>query len=1680
MNFKVALKTINQEGHLAYEYNPFRNYRLNEDVIFYDGQYIPIQEFLDKYTNENVALQYDKIGIYPKSKKDSNSKDKYISNLTDYLKDKTKTAVFYKKGQLVDFITDELDFDLSNPVNITPQWSYDNSVNLIINDGKNPPRIINSRFSPTERNEYQICDRKGNQDTNIYDQGEQFDIDTSLYKKTITIPELSFLGITYGGNLGIGNYHFYFKYVDEDGNESDFFAESGLVSIFIGNTADSIYSGFRHENSHKQVKFLLQNTDVSYSKVVVYYTKATSDILENAVVSAYRIEEQYLISKQGIINITGFESVTQVTLDDINMQYQQYGSVETQAVAQNMLFLANVDKPKLDYEDLADCALRFCPKLYTEKYNIDQVGNDYRGSVKNTYYDPNYIYERTGYWDDEIYRFGVVFIKSDNTLTEVFNVRGIDKLNIRTEYEPLDFLAGKNRRYINFDEFSYKILQSDNTSTNSENARGVVRIDHSEYSDIIGIKFEVAEEVITYLKEIHKIKGLFFVRQKRIPTTLCQAYTIPVDSESHTPALPLDGENYIVESFLNQKEGTLSEDFDSRKIELPAYQCRDRAAICPEYDVNSPYLNNLFTASEFTCRAYSNSSMLDKAGLQCTTKEQFTQKEAIYQPLKVLGVEDNVKLVAINDTMFSARAGEPEEAFRYAYAGIKKVSEDNRALLRGSYGPYLGITGYEDVGKLIDIKIPGYSVSNMDDYFSIRYQDKSPYFAISDRIDLYKQKVLLFDEEIKDEKEIYTFKKPFFRGDCYVCQFTHRFNRNFQDPSAPTNDEIVDVNTWKDNFKVEDGIVNKEAFDGINLGDVNAVPLGVYITLTVRSTMNLNIRAIDESIVDETAMTGHPRGFYPYSPLTTHGAYKTPEALCYNKGFEKSTSERYNFEVPDVPWIKNEFSNRIAYSNIQVNDAFQNGWRTFMGSHYRDYPKTYGSITKLVELGGNLLCVFEHGIGLIPVNERALAGEGSGGAVYINTSNVLPENPKIISDKYGSQWRESIIKTPTAVYGVDTTANKIWKTNGDSIEYISDFRIQEFLNKNISLTERELTPIIGIRNVKTHYNAFKGDVMFTFYDNLHGFTERVWNLCWNEKMQKWITFYSWVPSYSENIWNSFFSFDRNTSKWIAKLGISKSGNAFSDGITLSEVVIGPYEGNQNRHLVGALSLSNRTLPSGNDVTPTVTYSLERDNWGNYKYFFIAKLEPEEKERVKEDCPNAEYGLFIGTKLSEDTDIIPKGFNYSEFCSEFYSRKYTEGSNTITLFENGERTAHDEEDWKNKIVNTTLDTVFDEDTKKRVNLKEPINEKKRVILLNIKASITVDQKDGISSDEALAAENAYTAKADAGYYQSTVAVISKYNLQFLTTDFWKHGQAGRIDIADEIKPTYWYGKQHPFEFEFVVAENPDTHKIFNNLELISNKAEPESFHYEVIGESYDFAKDKKNMYIRQEAIKELYQYNGIDIEFDDSYKTMDNVPRNVETNRPITDEYKKPYYAKSTIFPQWYYRKDTINEIEDSYHLQKSDTERIRYDQLAGAEIVYYDNLNEFRVWNHAKAVNMKDEGRLRGNMEYKEDRWRVQINPINYVQKNEKTEDWDNVFGSNNKKLVPAETNLFNVIDTQDITQMYLPKDWTRNIVSWNNYEKNNKETKMKDKFIKIRIRYSGEDLAVISAIKTIYTISYA
>jgi hypothetical protein len=222
--------------------------------------------------------------------------------------------------------------------------------------------------------------------------------------------------------------------------------------------------------------------------------------------------------------------------------------------------------------------------------------------------------------------------------------------------------------------------------------------------------------------------------------------------------------------------------------------------------------------------------------------------------------------------------------------------------------------------------------------------------------------------------------------------------RNFADPSAPYNDEIISVNTWKDNMNLG----NADSFKDVNRGDVNAVKMGHWITVKICSNVNLSIRSVDHSWASEEGITNKPRAFFPLYARNTSGENKVPESNVYNDGYSTTLSTKYNFEMPDVPAVKNVFVTRIMYSEIAINDAFRNGFRVFTLTNYRDYTLTYGALTRLVELKGSLIAVFEHGVCLVPVNERAIAGRGAGGNVFINTSNVLPDNPMVLSDMFGT------------------------------------------------------------------------------------------------------------------------------------------------------------------------------------------------------------------------------------------------------------------------------------------------------------------------------------------------------------------------------------------------------------------------------------------------------------------------------------------------------------------------------------------------------------------------------------------------------------------------------------------------------------------------------------------------------
>ena len=565
--FEVQTYVYPTKGNLVYEYNPFRNYRLSQNMFEYKGEY---------YTEKELE---EKFGI-----KSSLDKKKWLKNIVESEDPENEGAIIqtgtdvsdqiilHEKGELVDFITDELSFSIKSPVTITPQYSYDGSVNLIINDGVNIPRMINSRFSATGRNTYEVVDRKGNNDTNIYDQGEQFDIDTSLYKRVIKIPKIKFQGVTSGGNLKVGNYHLYLKLSDADGNETDFVGETGLISIFMGfGDPKSITTGQGNQNSFKSIQLMVSNIDTAYSYVYVYYSRYSAVDQEQFNTEYIKIDKKFVVNNSGVSNIliTGLEDIIPISAADINLNYNIVDAANTATACQNMLFLGNVHKPDIPYQELSDLSLHFLPFLKQEDYQVDMNENYVISTTNKGYYDPKFIHDKTGYWGEEIYRLGVVYIMPNNELTPVFNIRGANNIfefgqnpligkdgskNLGYndgQYTEIPIYIKENdkpiRNYIQYSEVDYRVLPDVTEgskkqtyvgvlNTFTENIKGVIRFKPTKDTNTIyGLDIRIDNNALQELKKY--VKGYFFVRQTRIPTILAQGITIGIDQNAYTPCV---------------------------------------------------------------------------------------------------------------------------------------------------------------------------------------------------------------------------------------------------------------------------------------------------------------------------------------------------------------------------------------------------------------------------------------------------------------------------------------------------------------------------------------------------------------------------------------------------------------------------------------------------------------------------------------------------------------------------------------------------------------------------------------------------------------------------------------------------------------------------------------------------------------------------------------------------------------------------------------------------------------------------------------------------------------------------------------------------------------------------------------------------------------------------------------
>jgi hypothetical protein len=295
------------------------------------------------------------------------------------LKDRTNSTTEEELLGVLNIPCFEAGINITEPIDLQTEYAYDDSVNLLISDRVNPPKLVNSRFYLTNSTNYKVADRKGNIDTNIYSK-KDFKSEASLIKTVKSVVKLDFLGLSDNGNLPVGSYIFYFKLSDADGNESDFISESAPIVCHIGavNNPTAIRGGQQKENSNKLIQLRLRDLDLAYDYINVYYS-ISSDYEGVTATKSYKVLDKIRIYSSDVsFNITGFEQTEEISETDLNIQYSNFDSCTTSAVCQNINFVGNIVKDYELFKMLEQYSLLITPEIfYDDDGGIGNLDQDY-------------------------------------------------------------------------------------------------------------------------------------------------------------------------------------------------------------------------------------------------------------------------------------------------------------------------------------------------------------------------------------------------------------------------------------------------------------------------------------------------------------------------------------------------------------------------------------------------------------------------------------------------------------------------------------------------------------------------------------------------------------------------------------------------------------------------------------------------------------------------------------------------------------------------------------------------------------------------------------------------------------------------------------------------------------------------------------------------------------------------------------------------------------------------------------------------------------------------------------------------------------------------------------------------------------------------------------------------------
>ena len=246
------------------------------------------------------------------------------------------------------------------------------------------------------------------------------------------------------------------------------------------------------------------------------------------------------------------------------------------------------------------------------------------------------------------------------------------------------------------------------------------------------------------------------------------------------------------------------------------------------------------------------------------------------------------------------------------------------------------------------------------------------------------------------------------------------------------------------------------------------------------SPVNTSFRTGEHFGGESSDVNNYFRGSVASDGSLSKGDLSNTENFTFNIRHTQSNNVRTDLIAKDfLVNVINKFPNRIKVSKTKVDGELTDSWRRFPVNQYDDVDGSLGEIHKLKSFKDQLLFFQDRGIGILPINERAVIQDITGAELVLGNGSLIGKY-KYVTETSGTKHQHSVVASDNSVYYFDSLQNKIYPIQGGSIS--EALGLSSYLHHNIRELLRDSDELhvdspVGVHGV---YDKKNERIIFSF------------------------------------------------------------------------------------------------------------------------------------------------------------------------------------------------------------------------------------------------------------------------------------------------------------------------------------------------------------------------------------------------------------------------------------------------------------------------------------------------------------------------------------------------------------------------------------------------------------------------